>query len=321
MSVIIRYKESDIIKKINLQNNVTVFFLAMLCCLLWGSAFPCVKIGYRLFEINSDTFSQVLFAGCRFFLAGIMTIIIGSVLQKKLLKPKLKALPCILKLSVFQTILQYIFFYIGLAGSTGTKSSIITASNVFFTIFISAIIFRQEKFTTNKIIGCLIGFMGIILINIHEEFKWNFNLNGDGFIVLSAMSYAISSSLTKKYSKDYNPVMLSGWQFVIGGFVMSVMGFIFGGRFEVNIKGICILIYLGMLSAIAFSVWWILLKHNSVSKVSVYGFMNPVFGVVLSALLLKENMISISKAVISLILISVGIILVNKKIIVKKERT
>ncbi len=290
--------------------------------MLWGSAFPCVKIGYELFQIKSDdTFSQILFAGSRFFIAGIITVIISSITQKKIDIPDKKTLPCILKLSVFQTILQYVCFYIGLAGSTGSKSSIITASNVFFTIVISAVIFKQEKLTLNKIIGCLIGFAGIIIINIHDGFKWDFNLNGDGFIVLSALFYAVSSALTKCYSKNRNPVTLCGWQFIVGGGVMIIIGHVFGGGFDLlDFKGSLMLLYLSSLSSIAFSLWSILLKHNPVSKVSVYGFMNPVFGVILSAILLKENSVSIPKAIISLVLISAGIILVNKNFTDKKER-
>lgn len=287
----------------------------MLCCLLWGSAFPCVKIGYRLFAIESDdTFSQILFAGIRFFLAGIITVFISSVSKKKIDIPNKKAVPCILKLSLFQTILQYICFYIGLAGSTGTKSSIITASNVFFTIVISSILFKQEKLTLNKIIGCLVGFSGIILINIHDGFRWSFNLNGDGLILLSAISYAVSSSLTKRYSKEHDPVQLCGWQFIAGGIVMIAIGLGLGGRFDINPKGLIMLIYLALLSAVAFSVWSILLKYNPVSRVSVYGFMNPVFGVILSVLLLSETeVISISRALIALILVTAGIITVNIK--------
>ena len=52
------------IKQEWMQKTVVVWFGALLCCLLWGSAFPCIKIGYRLFEVDAaDTASQILF--CR----------------------------------------------------------------------------------------------------------------------------------------------------------------------------------------------------------------------------------------------------------------
>lgn len=65
--------------------------LALFCCLLWGSAFPTVKVGYSLFNISADdTFSQIFFAGIRFTLAGLLVILFGSAMSKKVLVPKSK---------------------------------------------------------------------------------------------------------------------------------------------------------------------------------------------------------------------------------------
>lgn len=113
-------------KKEMMQKTAVVWLLAMVCCLLWGSAFPCVKIGYELFRIDaSDTTSQIVFAGTRFFLAGVLALIFGSISQKRLLIPKKTDIPMIGKLALFQTILQYLFFYIGLAHTTGVKPYIL----------------------------------------------------------------------------------------------------------------------------------------------------------------------------------------------------
>ena len=135
-------------QKKNITNVWTVCFLAMICCFLWGSAFPCVKIGYRLFQIESDAVAtQILFAGIRFTLAGFLAILIGSIMQKKVLIPKKTSYGILFKVSLFQTILQYFFFYIGLANTTGVKSSIIVASNVFVAILVASLVFKQEKLT------------------------------------------------------------------------------------------------------------------------------------------------------------------------------
>lgn len=74
-----------------------------------------------------------------------------------------------------------------------------------------------------------------------------------------------------------------------------------------------LLIYMALISAIAYALWGILLKHNSVSKVAVFGFMNPVFGVILSAVLLKEqNQVFTIQGLISLNLACIGIYVVNQ---------
>ena len=147
-------------KQIKLSWTPIVILLAGVCCLLWGSAFPCIKLGYKFFRIESgETTSQILFAGTRFAIAGAMVIITFSIINRKFIKPSSPGK--IATLSVFQTILQYVPFYIGLAHTTGVKSSIINGRRFFITILISCLIFKQEKLTGKKIIGSVLGFLGM----------------------------------------------------------------------------------------------------------------------------------------------------------------
>lgn len=298
-----------------MQKTLIVWLGAMLCCLLWGSAFPCIKIGYKLFNISgTDTATQILFAGCRFTLAGILTIIIGSILAKKFLYPQKSAMGKVFSLSMLQTVVQYLFFYIGLANTSGVKASIIEAVNVFLAILVASLIFKQEKLKGSKVLGCLIGFIGVVLINMNG-LDFHISLLGEGFIFISTIAYAFSSVFIKRFSETENPVMLSGYQFTFGGIIMVIAGLVMGGKItEISLKAGLLLIYLSMISAVAYSVWGILLKYNPVSKVAVFGFMNPVFGVILSALLLgeKEQATGII-SIVSLIFVCIGIYIVNKE--------
>lgn len=299
------------------KRSWVVCLTALVCCLLWGSAFPSIKIGYQLFEIGSgDTASQILFAGVRFTLAGILTVLIGSVMNKKILIPQKTSWTMIIRLSLAQTVIQYFFFYIGLANTTGVKSSIINASNVFLALLVSSVVFRMEKLGAQKLLGCLIGFFGVVLINLDgSSLAGEMKLMGEGFIFCSALSYAISSVLIKKYSQKENPVILSGYQFALGGIVMAAAGAFMGGQLHgFSIKALLLLVYMAMISAVAYSLWGILLKYNPVGKVAVYGFMNPVFGVILSAVLLGEqNQAFTLRGLISLLFVCVGIYIVNRE--------
>src|SRR5699024_10530446 len=211
---------------------------ALICCAFWGSAFTCIKLGYQFFQIDStDTATQILFAGCRFAIAGLLTILFGSVLNRRWLFPKKQSWLLVVKLSLFQTILQYLFFYIGLAHTTGVKSSIIVGTNVFVSIVVASFIFRQEKMTIAKAMGCLIGFAGVVIVNLNGSgLDSNMSFAGEGCIFLSTIAYACSSVLIKDYSKKENPVILSGYQFFFGGLVMIACGLAAGGRL-VHITG------------------------------------------------------------------------------------
>ena len=296
-----------------LKKTWVVFLLASVCCFLWGSAFPGVKIGYEWFHIASgETAAQILFAGCRFFLAGILVILFGSLTSGKFLRPIGAEWKHAAVISLFQTILQYILFYIGLAHTAGTKASIIIGSNVFIAILTASLIFRQEKLTRQKIAGCLIGFVVVVLINLAPgEMSLAVSFGGEGLVLLSTVAYAFSSVIMKKYAKKDNPVMLSVYQFFIGGIVMMAAGYLMGGRISaVSGKAMLILLYLSFASAAAYTIWSQLLKYNPVSKVAVFGFMNPVFGVSLSAILLHENnQIPLWQGIAALICITVGIII------------
>ena len=308
--------------KINNQSTILsrpliVALLATICCMLWGSAFPAIKLGYRWFDIPAEaTGTQILFAGCRFTLAGILTVVIGSILAGKVLVPKKESLKKIAILSVFQTSLHYFCFYVGLANTTGVKSSILNGISVFVAIMIAALVFKQEKLTAVKVLGSVLGFVGIILVNLNGSgLDFSFQIKGEGMIILSTVCYGISSALIRMYGKDENPVVLSGYQFALGGVVMVCIGYLTGGRLQTwSAKGVGVLVYLAFVSAIAYTVWSLLLRHNDVSKVAVFGCLNPVFGAILSALILKESGQSFGiKEVIALVLISGGIFIVQKK--------
>lgn len=301
-------------KKQFFKNPVIVALVALFCCALWGSATPFIKIGYQLMLPSSSVASTILFAGIRFTLAGIITILIYSIAAKKMLFPKKSSWGSVVKIACFQTIIQYIFFYIGLSNTSGVKGTIASGSGAFFSMLIACLIFKQEKISFRKIFACIIGFAGIILINLNG-LDFNMNFTGDAFVLFSAISYAVSSVLMKRYSEDESPVILSGYQFILGGIIMILLGLLMGGSIVVSsINAVLVLLYLACLSAAAYALWGILLQHNPVSKVTIYTFMTPVFGVILSNLMLTEQSnVSPLNLVFTLVLICSGIILLNYK--------
>lgn len=182
------------------------------------------------------------------------------------------------------------------------------------TILVATLVFRQERLTGRKLVGCLIGFAGVILVNLTGDLGGAMTLTGEGFILIASLSYAVSSSLIRVYSQHENPVALSGYQFMLGGAVLAAAGLALGGHLsQVTPAGIGMLLYLACVSGIAYSLWSILLKYNPTSRVAIFGFMNPVFGVVLSSVLLGEaGALPWQQTLVALVLITVGIIVVNR---------
>ena len=296
-----------------------VFLLAMLSCFLWGSATPAIKIGYEMFGIaSSDTISIILFAGIRFFLAGILVILVQSVMAGTFIRPEKGSFPSIFKLSLAQTMVQYFCFYVGLAHTTGVTGTILSGTSGFFSIILASVLFRYEKLTLPKVIGCLMGLLGVVVMNVSLSggVSFHFALNGEFLVLLSAISLAVSGILSKKYSKRFSVVMLSGYQFMVGGLVMIIVGLVLGGRISIpgNFSAYVLLLYMALISAVAYSVWGILLKYNPVSRVTIFNFLTPLFGVLLSAIFLGEvdQALQLNK-LLALLFVSAGIYVVNRK--------
>lgn len=303
-----------------LQNPVVICVLALLCCALWGSAFPCIKIGYEWMEIEG-TGSQILFAGYRFFLSGILTFLLGCLLEKRILRMKRENFGVIFRQGVLQTTIQYVCFYIGLAHTTGAKGSIINASNAFVSIVAAHYMIRSERMTWKKGLGCVLGLAGVVLVNLEPGgFGGGYHFLGEGMVLLCTIAYGVSTVLLKLISDRESPMTITAYQTLIGSALLIVTGWLLHGDVGAfTWKSAALLFYMALLSTVAFSLWTLLLKYNPVGKVAVYGFTIPIFGVLLSGILLGETIFSV-KYLAALLLVSGGVILVNRNDTVRRNR-
>lgn len=310
-------------KKNTLTKTGIVALLACVCCILWGSAIPVIKTGYRLMEVDAaDTASQIVFAGVRFTLAGLLILIFASIREKKVLIPDRTILKYAVPVCLAQTVGQYFFFYIGVAHTSGVKGGIITGLGNFIAILMSCLIVRNERMTGRKMAGCVLGFSGVVVINLMgKSLDMGFTLTGEGFILISQVAYGISTILINIYSKKVSPVVLSGTQFTMGGIVLTLIGVGMGGHLgNVTAVGVVIIFYLAMVSAVAYTLWSVLLAWNDVSKVAIFGFVNPLCSVILSALILGEVKQAFNTgSLAALLLVCAGIYIVNCRGTNKKE--
>lgn len=299
-----------------LQKTRNVTILALICCALWGSAFPFVKVSYDWFHIEGIP-SQILFAGYRFFLSGVLTFIIGSFIEKRLLTIKRSSIPAVFGQGLLQTTIQYAFFYIGLAHTTGTKGSVIDASSSFIAIIAAHFLIKSERMTWTKTLGCTLGFLGVIVINLTPgSWENSFQFKGEGLLCITAIAYGLSTVTSKLLTARESPITVTAYQLLFGGGTLIVIGLLMKGSIgSFDAKGLILFTYLVFLSAAGFGIWTILLKYNPVKKIAIFGFTIPIFGVALSALLLNEELLSL-RNLLSLTLVSAGILIVNH---VKKE--
>lgn len=294
---------------------------ALFCCFLWGSAFPAIILGYEWLGIT-DLGSQILFAGYRFFIAGILTFGIGCIMERRFLRIKLSSTPVIIRQALLQTTIQYFFFYVGLGHTTGTKGSIINACAGFVSIIAAHFMIRGEHINRNKIAGCLLGFAGIIILNLAPgAIDGGFSFMGEGMILICTIIYGISTVTMKQISHLESPMAITAYQLTIGGGLLILIGFFLGGHFAIPTPAAAgLFFYMCALSTVSFSLWTLLIKYNSVSRVAIYSCAIPVFGTLLSGIVLGEDILQL-KNLVALLLVSSGIYVANRIVARKKAIT
>lgn len=297
-----------------LQRPRVVWGLATLCCALWGSAYPAIKNGYLLFQIErGDVASQLVFAGYRFLFAGLLLLALAALWGRPLLARSTRQWGQLLGLGLTQTTVQYVFFYIGLAHVTGVKGAILNATGTFFSVLLAHLVYQNDKLTRRKAWGCLVGFVGVMVVNLGGggQFDFSWTLLGEGFVVLAAFVLSAATIYGKQVSQDMDATVMTGHQLAIGGGALLLLGYTNGGVLQgYNWANTALLAYMVVLSAAAFALWASLLKHNPVGAVSAYVFLIPVFGALLSALFLGESILNWHNA-FALVMVCVGIWLVT----------
>lgn len=293
------------------QRPWTVAFLAIFNTLLWGSAFPFIKLSYEKLDIHSNEYGQqLLFAGERFLLAGILLLIISQTVLKRSIRLTPKKFKAYAHLGSFLTFLQYLFFYIGLSISTGVQGSIIAGSTSFFQMALAHIRYEDDKLNRLKGLALTFGFSGIVIANWPATgTEISFGL-GEILLILAMVSGAFGNLIAKDYAKEYDVAPMTAWAMVTGSIGLLIIGYLLDpGGISMPYTGqtIAFLFYLAMLSAIGFTLWNTLMKHNPVSRISLYIFLVPLFGVMLSGILLGETIPW--NAIVGLIFVIVGIYL------------
>lgn len=200
-------------------NRRNILVLATLCCFLWGSAYPAIKIGYNLFDIGvGDVDSKLIFAVYRFMIAGGIVILLDAITQKNIFNFNKKQFGEIAILGLTQTALQYIFFYIALSYTTGSKGAIIYGTSTFISIILTHFIYKNNRLNFNKIFDCIIGFIGIVIVNLNQQLfnEASLSFRGEGFMLIAAIIFAASAIYGKKITQKSEVSIVTGYQLFTG---------------------------------------------------------------------------------------------------------
>ncbi|GAB3044520.1 DMT family transporter [Virgibacillus ainsalahensis] len=298
-----------------LKKKWVVASIAIFCSILWGSAFPVLKISYEELQMApDDTIAKVVFAGWRFLLAGVILLVGLFFVNKKQLMVTPRQLMFLMLFGLIQTALQYYFFYNGLAKVSGMQGAILVSSGTFFVVILAHFFYRNDRLNWKKAIGLIAGFGGVIVANWGQELQLSFQFTGEGYMILAALTSAIGTIMAKELAVGIHPFALTGWQLTIGAGMLLVVGIPRMSEDAITFTpfGWALFIYSALLSAAAFALWYSILKYNKAGEISMFKFITPVSGAILSAMFIPGEKLNLF-IVGALTLVAVGIIAVNYK--------
>lgn len=228
----------------------------------------------------------------------------------------------ILLFAFLQTFLQYIMFYKGIALIPAAVAAIVIGSQPFFIAVVAHFLMPGDRMTVRKTMAIMAGILGVVLVSLGKDPN---SLTGNivfaGILLMVAINIlsGFSNVLVASDRKKIPPLVISSASMTIGGVALFLFSIPFEGlNFEPKPGPYYIsLIWLSLLSAIAISIWITLLKRPGmkVSTLNLWKFLIPLFGAVLSWLLIKgeePQLLSII-GMITIALALVALNLVNRK--------
>lgn len=271
--------------------------------LLWGSLYPVVKLGFSAYGIAS-TGDILLFAGVRFTISGAAICLWKLISDRKGFRSAKASLGPVLLSGVFAIILHYSFNYLGLSLTDSSKTALLKQVGALFYVCFSFLFFKEDRLTVRKLIAVLLGFLGIIAINVDQS-SIRFNL-GDGLILLASFCTVFSNVISKKALRRVEPVTMTGISQLFGGVVLLIVGGAMGGTMAFPMQKSYILVYICAATIVSYCMWFGAVRTGELSKLYIIKFAEPVFACIIGAVLLGENIFRV-QYLAAFVLISLGI--------------
>lgn len=304
---------SDVKSQPLFQRPFWVSCFALTAAVVWGWAYPLIKMGFEEFAITPDmTGNKILFAGVRFTFSGLIILAFAKAKRRSFAMRRKTDWWFMLVFALLNTTLHYSTFYIGLSFSAGARAAILNSLSVFLLVIMACIFFKSDRFTLGKVLGCVLGFAGILALNMGGAESGHFTLLGDGMIIVNALCSAVASLLTRSLIKRVDVFVGTGYSLGFGGLLLLVPSLLAGATMpQITWWGLVILLLLIGISALSFVLYNKLISCNPVGKVAIFNSLIPVVGAVTSCLCLGETFYW--KYVIAGALATAGIYIINKQ--------
>lgn len=291
-------------EKVLSVRRLRVALLAILFCTIWSSAFIGTKIGL-------EASPPLVLAAMRFLLAGVVMLIAAKLMGHSWALPP-RDLFIVFGMGVLNNALYLGLTFTALKTVSAGLVSVLASTNPLLTTFAAAL-WLGERPRPVHFVGLALGILGTILVLRH---RLGAGLDGGAGILLALAGIAAlvgGTILFKMVKTQHSLFVINAYQLLAGGLILTPLALAQGlvSPPQLNATLLAAVAYLAVIVSIGGTLIWLyLLREGSARAVSAYHFLNPVIGLVLSALILKEPLLPPDLA--GLLPIMIGIVLVSR---------
>jgi len=257
----------------------------VLICLLWGSSWAAVKLGL-------ESIPPLLALGMRFVLAS--TILGLIVLWKHLAVPRTKKFWTLVLILIGTSFtIPFVLIYWGQQRVDSGLSAVLFATYPFWVALVSHFLLPQEKITIVRMIGIVMGFIGVLFI-----FKESFTVEAPGTfygmaaIIAGAIIQAFGLVFLRRLGEEAHPVTLNFCSMSISGVALFAASLLLEdlSALKISMQAIGAVFYLSIFcTVITFVVYFWLVKYIEVVVLSLSAFITPIIAVAVGVILMGET--------------------------------
>ncbi len=276
---------------------------------IWGSSFLWIKIGVQ--EVPPVTLAAFrLFFG----LAGLLAIMR---VQRQSFPRGRNILPAYLFLGVFQTALPFALISWGETTIASSMASILNGTTPLFTIIIAHLWLRDEKISLPRLVGLIVGFVGVIVLVSRDLTPGvlHVNLWGQLAVLAASASYGLGATFSRKYMRGQPPVVQATMVVLVAEVLLWLTVPVAERPFQLPRHFISwvALVWLGLLgSCLAYLLYFYLINAWGPTRANLVAYVFPVIGLVLGVILLGEAVDW--HLIVGTLLVVAGIAIVNLKV-------
>ncbi|ELG6429802.1 TPA: DMT family transporter [Staphylococcus aureus] len=278
----------------------TTFLSYLFTIILWGSAFPMIKIALNDFSAES-------LSAFRLILATI--ILLPFVIIKKLPTPELRDIPVIFILGFCGFVIYHTALNFGETLISAGISGILVSTTPIFSSAL-AYIFLKEHFSKWNWLSSLVAFIGISIISISKDDYTTINVLGVFIILLASFSESLYFTFQKKYIEKYGFIAFTLYTIMASSpfmliFIPEIINDIHGATFT----SIVSVLYLAIFpTIIPYVLLAYIVKSVGVSDATMSLYLTPIVSLLLSYLLLDElpTTLAIIGGIITLLVVSLS---------------